>query len=110
MAKRTPDETRALLAGLGERLTHEVQSIQSSADFIRWLKLGARFHQYSMRNSMLILMQRPDATRCASFTTWRSMGRMVKKGEHGIAIYGPPTGKAIRDSNDEVVGYAKGRP
>lgn len=54
-----------------------------------YLSLLARFHDYSFRNSLLILMQRPDATHVAGFHRWKQMGRFVKKGEKGIAILAP---------------------
>jgi antirestriction protein ArdC len=49
----------------------------------------ARFHDYSFGNVMLIAMQRPDATHVAGFQTWKTIGRFVKKGEHGIVIIAP---------------------
>ena len=54
-----------------------------------FLKAMGRFHRYSFQNLMLILTQRPEATRVAGFHTWRKLGRTVNKGEKGIAIFAP---------------------
>ena len=53
------------------------------------LQAAARFHDYSPSNVLLISAQRPDATRVAGIRTWNSLGRRVKRGEHGIAILAP---------------------
>jgi len=49
----------------------------------------AKFHDYSIGNLILIMLQKPNATRVAGFTTWKHLGRWVKKGENGIAILAP---------------------
>src|SRR5947209_20602710 len=55
-----------------------------------YLKALARFHHYSFGNVMLITAQRPDARHVAGFHTWRTkFGRVVKRGEKGIAILAP---------------------
>jgi hypothetical protein len=54
-----------------------------------YLAAMGKFHRYSLRNALLITAQRPDAQRVAGFHTWRRLGRMVRKGEHGIAILAP---------------------
>lgn len=54
-----------------------------------YLATLARFHRYSFGNALLIYFQRPDATRVAGFQTWRKLGRIVKRGERGIAILAP---------------------
>jgi hypothetical protein len=47
------------------------------------------FHRYSISNLMLIMAQRPDATRVAGFHTWKKLGRTVNRGERGIRIFAP---------------------
>jgi antirestriction protein ArdC len=54
-----------------------------------YLAALGRFHRYSLRNALLIAAQRPDARQVAGFHTWRRLGRVVRKGEHGIAILAP---------------------
>jgi len=61
-----------------------------------------RFYRYSFSNTLLISLQRPDATRVAGFHAWRGMGRAVRKGERGIAILAPCVYR--RAKKDEVDG------
>ena len=55
----------------------------------RMLRTAAKFHRYSFQNQLLIFLQRPDATMVAGFNRWKSLGRFVKKGEKGIAVFAP---------------------
>jgi len=54
-----------------------------------YLTAMAKFHRYSLRNIMLIAMQKPTATQVAGFHTWHKFGRFVKTGEKGILIIAP---------------------
>jgi antirestriction protein ArdC len=54
-----------------------------------YLAAMAKFHRYSLHNLLLIVSQRPDATRVAGFHTWKQLGRNVKKGAKGIMILAP---------------------
>jgi hypothetical protein len=71
------------------QLKSGVESIQDSYHFRLFLNTMAKFHDYSIGNQILIMLQKPDATRVAGFTTWKELGRWVKKGERGIAILAP---------------------
>ena len=51
-----------------------------------WLDCQAKFHRYSFANTILILWQKPDATRVAGYRKWQRLGRQVRGGERGIAI------------------------
>ncbi len=68
----------------------------------RCLESLARFHNYSFNNALLITLQRPDATRVAGFHAWRKLGRFVKKGEHGIAIFAPMARRKDRDERPQT--------
>ncbi len=72
-----------------DTLARAVDDVRASEKFKRYLAVQARFHRYSWHNTMLIAMQRPDATRVAGYKTWQSLGRQVCKGEHGITIFAP---------------------
>ncbi len=72
-----------------ERLEQGVKSIQESKIFLQFMKTMSRFHTYSTGNIMLIMLQKPDATRVAGFNTWKDLGRFVKQGERGISILAP---------------------
>lgn len=83
-------------------LATATEEAKSSASLLAYLKFAGAFHDYSLNNTLLIYMQKPDATRVAGFHAWRKLGRFVKKGEKGIAILAPITVKANRDNNREV--------
>lgn len=72
-----------------EKLQEAVESIVTGEDWQRMLQTAAKFHRYSFQNQLLIFCQRPDATAVAGFHRWKSLGRFVKKGEKGIAIFAP---------------------
>lgn len=71
------------------QLEAAVGRLQDSEGFQRYLEVQARFHQYSWGNILLILAQRPDATRVAGYQTWRRLNRYVRRGERGIRIIVP---------------------
>lgn len=72
-----------------ERLASLTDQALRSDEMRNWLKCISRFWKYSLGNTVLIAVQRPDATVVAGMKTWNQMGRKVKKGEHGIAILVP---------------------
>jgi antirestriction protein ArdC len=76
-------------AAARQRLLDGVAAITSGEGFKAWLKALRRFHTYSVGNVFLIYSQMPNATRVAGFTTWKGMGRSVRKGEHGLTILAP---------------------
>ncbi len=72
-----------------KRLKEGVDSIQQSENFRTFLLTMSKFHDYSIGNLILIMLQKPDATRVAGYSTWKDLYRWVKKGEKGIAILAP---------------------
>jgi uncharacterized membrane protein (UPF0127 family) len=72
-----------------KKLKEGVDSIQQSETFRKFLLTMSKFHDYSIGNLILIMLQKQDATRVAGFSTWKDLGRWVKKGEKGIAILAP---------------------
>ena len=72
-----------------KRLKEGVDGIQQSDKFREFLLTMSKFHNYSIGNLILIMLQKPDATRVAGFSTWKDLYRWVKKGEKGIAILAP---------------------
>ncbi|SFR11558.1 Antirestriction protein ArdC [Desulfoscipio geothermicus DSM 3669] len=93
---------------LYENLKAGVNDLITSGKFHEYLKFQARFHRYSFSNSMLIFMQKPDATRVAGIKTWNSMGRRVKKGEKGIRIFAPLAVKVVNDDTGDEEWKIKG--
>jgi hypothetical protein len=97
MSKSTEELTQA-----HERLTQAVESIVSGDDWQRMLRTAAKFHRYSFQNQLLISFQNSDATHVAGFNKWKSLGRCVKKGQKGIAIFAPCSYRTkIEDDNGE---------
>ena len=92
------------------RLEQAVAAIHDSEDFRRYLDVQARFHHYSVGNTLLILLQRPDATQVAGFHAWRKMGRHVTRGEKGIAIVVPHVRKRKNedDEDERITGFGTG--
>jgi antirestriction protein ArdC len=80
---------QATLTQSFERLASLTDQALRSDEMRNWLKCISRFWKYSFGNTVLIAVQRPDATLVAGMKTWNQMGRKVKKGEHGIAILVP---------------------
>src|SRR4051794_38028284 len=93
-----------------ERLAEAVDSLVASERWKAWLDSRARFHTYSLGNTMLIAFQRPDASLVAGFKSWQSMGRHVRKGEKGIAILAPIVRKVhAKSSSEEASEDSNGR-
>ena len=85
-----------------DTLARAVDEVRASDAFRSYLDVQARFHKYSWHNSMLIAMQRPDASRVAGYRTWQSLKRQVRKGERGITIFAPcPWKREIERGNGE---------
>ena len=77
-----------------------IKELFESEKYMRYLSVMSKFHRYSVNNTMLIYMQRPEATLVAGFNKWKNQfARHVKKGEHGITIIAPtPYKKKIEET------------
>ena len=76
-----------------------IKELFESEKYMRYLSVMSKFHRYSVNNTMLIYMQKPDATLVAGYNKWKDQfERHVKKGEHGITIIAPtPYKKKIEE-------------
>jgi len=81
-------EARQLLDDHIRELAAQMEQGRSE-NLVRYLEFASRFHTYSFGNMMLILCQRPDATRVAGLRQWNRLGRHVRAGEKGIMILAP---------------------
>jgi len=80
----------AQIKEITEQLERGVKELFDSEKYANYLKTMSRFHTYSTRNTLLIHMQRPDASLVAGFASWQTkFGRHVKKGEKAIRIIAP---------------------
>ncbi len=85
-----------------ERLEEGLVALLDTEQWKRYLRFQSQFHNYSFHNTLLIFMQKPDATMVAGFQRWKEMGRFVRKGERGITILAPmfhtePEDEALSD-------------
>ena len=94
------EQRQAKLADLHTQLVDQVSTLTDADQWRAWLSFATGFHSYSFNNMILIWMQRPDATWVAGIKRWNSMGRRVRKGEHGIAILAPVTARADNAETD----------
>ena len=90
---------RERLREITEGIEQGIKELFESEKYMRYLSVMSRFHRYSVNNTMLIYMQKPDATLVAGFNKWKNQfERHVKKGEHGITIIAPtPYKKKIEE-------------
>ncbi len=95
------------LQQITDKLEKGVVEVFQSDRYKQFLDTMAKFPRYSVNNSLLIMMQKPDAQLCQSFTGWKQMGRYVKKGEKGISILAPAPYKIEREQTKL---NEKGRP
>ncbi len=73
-----------------DQLEAGIQALFESEKFKQYLQTLSKFHDYSLNNTILIAMQKPDATLVAGYTAWqKQFGRQVQKGESGIRILAP---------------------
>ena len=73
-----------------DSIENGIKELFESDKYRQYLSTMSRFHRYSVNNTILIYMQRPDATHVAGFNKWRDQfGRNVLKGEKGIRIIAP---------------------
>lgn len=87
------------LKEITDKLKQGVAEVFSSDKYKQFLDTMAKFPRYSVNNNILIMMQKPDAQICQSFTGWKEMGRFVKKGEKGIKIIAPSPYTIQREQN-----------
>ena len=92
-----------------------VENIFTGDKYAQYLQTMSKFHRYSFNNTLLIAMQRPDATLVTGYRNWQSMGRQVKKGEKGITILAPAPNKRKReqeilDQNNKPLLDGNGKP
>lgn len=92
------------------KLEQSIAFLLNSDTYKQWLVMTSelrtlRGNSYSWQNSLMIMMQNPNATICAGFHDWIKIGRSIKKGAKGIAIRAPFTKKL--EEVDEATGEQK---
>ena len=85
-----------------DRLEQGIQELFESERFKEYLKVMSKFHNYSFNNTLLIAMQKPDATLIAGYNSWKNMfGRQVMRGEKGIKVLAPSPYK-IKQEKEQI--------
>lgn len=90
MAENEKQTNKERLKDITDSIERGIQNLFQSDKYAQYLRTMSRFHKYSVNNTMLIYMQKPDATLVAGFNKWRDQfERNVMKGEKGIKIIAP---------------------
>ena len=85
MAENEKQTNKERLKDITDSIERGIQDLFQSDKYAQYLRTMSRFHKYSVNNTMLIYMQKPDATLVAGFNKWRDQfERNVMKGEKGI--------------------------
>ena len=103
----TPEQRQEKIRQITDKLEQGVHQIFESDNYRAYLSTMAKFHSYSLNNTILIAMQKPGATLVAGYTAWqKDHDRHVKKGEKGIQIIAPSPYKVKqeRDALDPKTG------
>ena len=86
----TSENQKDRLKEITDRLEQGILEVFESERYKEYLRVMSKFHHYSFNNTMLIALQKPDASLIAGFNAWKNThGRTVKKGEKGIRIIAP---------------------
>ena len=93
-----------------QKLEKGIEDLFHSEQYKRYLTTMSKFTSYSLNNTLLIAMQKPDATAVAGYNTWKSMGRNVMKGEKAIKILAPIIYKKKEDREENNVPDKKDSP
>ena len=103
---RSPDKKsqKERIKEITDQLEAGIQEIFESDKFKDYLTCMSKFHNYSLNNTILIAMQKPDATLVAGYKAWQTdHGRTVRKGEHGIKILAPCKFKVTVESDENGI-------
>ena len=87
--RKTNEERKKEVDEFGKMLQSGIKDYIESERYKELLDNMAKFHEYSVNNSIGIMIQKPDATLVAPYTKWQRLNRQVKKGEKGIVILCP---------------------
>lgn len=87
---KTPEQRKAEIEALEARQTEALLDLTTSESWQRYIAAGRLFRSYSAMNTLLILVQCPQATQVAGFNTWKKVDRSVVKGSKSLKIWGAP--------------------
>ncbi len=93
-------EQQEKIKEITEKLEKGIEDLFESENYKNYLKIMGKFTSYSLNNTLLISMQKPDSTTVAGYTTWKSLGRQIKKGEKAIQILAPIICKKKKENEE----------
>src|SRR5687768_14644492 len=96
----TTEQRTDRVAELHDQLEAAFEAMTTGEDWRRMLEVASRFHDYSVNNMLLIVWQRPDASRVAGYRKWQELGRQVRRGERSIRILAPVV-RCVDDDDDD---------
>lgn len=97
--KLTSKTTKERLQEITDILKEGVKDVFASEQYKEYLSVMSKFHKYSFRNILLILLQKPDAAMVAGYGAWqKKFNRQVKRGETGISIIAPSPYKTQQET------------
>lgn len=100
MAENNTEKQR--VQELTDKLEQGLQDLFNSDSYCNYLSTMSKFHNYSFNNTLLIAMQKPDATLVAGYKAWqKNFERHVNKGEKAIRILAPAPYK-IKEERDKI--------
>ena len=98
----TSEKPAEKLKEITDRLEQGIAELFDSERYKEYLRVMSKFHNYSFNNTLLIAMQKPDASLVAGFSAWKNnFGRNVMKGQKGIKIIAPSPFK-IRQEVEKI--------
>ena len=83
------EKQKSDIEAMVKKIDEGVKAVFQSDKYKEYLKFASKFTDYSARNTMLINMQKPEATLVAAYGKWKQLGRQVEKGQAGISILAP---------------------
>lgn len=88
------------IKAITEQLEQGVKEVFTSDKYIEYLQFMSKFTSYSFNNTMLIFLQKPNASLVAGYKSWQQKGRQVRKGEKAITILAPCPHKREVETED----------
>lgn len=93
----TGEKSSVRLKEITDKLEQGITDLFDSERYKNYLRVMSRFHSYSFNNTMLIFLQKPDATHLAGFQAWKSLGGTSKGARKGSrSLHLPLTRKRLK--------------
>lgn len=110
MKRTTKEEREQRIEQLRKEIADGVEALRDSDEWRAYLDYLGRFHRYSWHNVLLLMRQSQGTARLvAGFNQWKERGRMVRKGEHGMKIFGFST-RVEKDEDGKPKTGEDGKP